>query len=287
MTHIRLPPNSTRKCWALQANIWTLCNAKVGIGKHDTSAPTYKKMKKNFLPPTIWSMGFGFAMTTSSFVWVATRWIFMDQSIVPKIWPLTINISREEVLSLEYIMFQLQQREALLPHYRLSIIGTLPIPLLYFRMRLNHDAHPTSKIVKIVLTPTTLTINRKNKLESDILMDEYYIVEVTAIPYLGSGVIIIIIFKEDTPTMSQVVAFHNEHTCTSSICLSWLWERKGNRCIANNCTMNLYFYPRWMTTMWSSSMLQHIPATRTCDYLRLSVLLNTSIDSSIVFIVMY
>jgi hypothetical protein len=32
----------------MQANTWTLCNAKIGIGKHVTPAPTYKGLKKEF-----------------------------------------------------------------------------------------------------------------------------------------------------------------------------------------------------------------------------------------------
>ena len=46
----RLPPNSAKQCWALQAIIWTICNAKVGSSKHDTPAPTYKGLKKEFRP---------------------------------------------------------------------------------------------------------------------------------------------------------------------------------------------------------------------------------------------
>ena len=41
-----LPPNSAKRCWAMQTNTWTLCNAKVGTYKHGTPAPTYKGLKK-------------------------------------------------------------------------------------------------------------------------------------------------------------------------------------------------------------------------------------------------
>ena len=44
----RLPPNSAKRCWALQAIIGTICNAKIGSSKHDTFAPTYKGLKKEF-----------------------------------------------------------------------------------------------------------------------------------------------------------------------------------------------------------------------------------------------
>ena len=32
----------------MQAITWTLCNAKMRLGKHDTSPPTYKETKKKF-----------------------------------------------------------------------------------------------------------------------------------------------------------------------------------------------------------------------------------------------
>jgi hypothetical protein len=42
----RLSTNSAKRCWAMQANTWTLCNAKVGTSKHGTPTPTYKILKK-------------------------------------------------------------------------------------------------------------------------------------------------------------------------------------------------------------------------------------------------
>ena len=47
----RIPPNSAKRCWALQAIIGTMCNVKVGIGKHATFAPTYKRLRKEFRFP--------------------------------------------------------------------------------------------------------------------------------------------------------------------------------------------------------------------------------------------
>lgn len=44
----RLPPTYAKRCWAMQANLRTLCNAKFGIGKHNVHAPTYKGMEKEF-----------------------------------------------------------------------------------------------------------------------------------------------------------------------------------------------------------------------------------------------
>jgi hypothetical protein len=95
------------------------------------------------------------------------------------------NVSRQEVLALEYVGFQLQQREVLSPSRRLSTIAMLPIPRTDFHVPLNSDAHPTSRFGKSVrrnLAPPTF--DHKNKWESAGLMDGYYVVGITVIPYL-------------------------------------------------------------------------------------------------------
>ena len=42
----RLPFNSAKRCWAMQTNTRSLCNAKIRTYKHGTPAPTYKGLKK-------------------------------------------------------------------------------------------------------------------------------------------------------------------------------------------------------------------------------------------------
>ena len=65
-------------------------------------------------------------------------------------------------------------------------------------MSLNPDAHTRFKFGKTVRrTPTTPMAVHKNKWESAELMDGYYVVGVTVIPYPGYGVIINIVSKED------------------------------------------------------------------------------------------
>jgi hypothetical protein len=60
------------------------------------------------------------------------------------------------------------------------------------------DAHPTFRFGKIVrCNPTTPMADHKNKWESVGLMDSYYVVGVTALPYPCYGVIINIVSKED------------------------------------------------------------------------------------------
>jgi hypothetical protein len=149
-----------------------MCNAKVGTGKHGTPVPTYKGLRKEFRSP----------------------------NNVPNTWPVKIytNLSKEEVLALEDAGFQLQQREALSPRRKLSTIAALLIPCSHFSMPPNPDAHPTFRFGKTVRhNPTTPLANNKNKWESAGLMEGYYVVGVTAIPYPGFGVIINIVSKYD------------------------------------------------------------------------------------------
>ena len=44
----RLLANSAKRCWAMQANTRTLCNAKIGTGKHGTPTPMYKGLKEEY-----------------------------------------------------------------------------------------------------------------------------------------------------------------------------------------------------------------------------------------------
>ena len=105
---------------------------------------------------------------------------------VPSIWPMKIstNLSRQEVLALEDAGFQLKQSEVLSPRRRLSTIAMLPIPWAGFHVPLNPDAHPTSRFgMSVRRNLTAPTVEHKNKWESAGLMDGYYVVGVTAIPY--------------------------------------------------------------------------------------------------------
>jgi hypothetical protein len=84
------------------------------------------------------------------------------------------------------------------PRRRLSTIATLPIPRSHFSIPPNPDAHPTFRFGKTVRrNPTAPLADHKNKWESAGLMEGYYVVGVTAIPYPGFGVIINIVSKHD------------------------------------------------------------------------------------------
>jgi hypothetical protein len=114
------------------------------------------------------------------------------------------------------------------PWHRLSTITTLPIPWIDFHAPLNLDDQANSKFENIVChNLAALTIDHKNEWESAKLIDHYFLVGVTAIPYLLFGKLIIIVFKEDISyhvTLGDIM----HYTCHLN-----LYGKKGNRCIAN------------------------------------------------------
>ena len=69
----RLSTTQAKRCWAIQANIRTLCNAKVGNAKCGIPPPTCKGRRTSFGPWRVWSKGLVFALMTLSIVWVATK----------------------------------------------------------------------------------------------------------------------------------------------------------------------------------------------------------------------
>ena len=163
----RLPSNSAKRCWALQAITSTMCNAKVGSNKHDTPAPTYKGFKKEFCSTINVEYEFWFCHDDTKRCISGTKKKYvLDWPTVPNTWPIKMGtyLSREEVLALEDVEFQLQPREALPPHCRFLTIPTFLIHRSHFCMPLNPDAHPTFKFGKTVCcNPTTPTIDHKNK----------------------------------------------------------------------------------------------------------------------------
>ena len=197
----RVPANSAKRCWALQANIWTLCNAKVGTGKHGTPASTFKGLKKEYRSTNNMEYKFWFCPDDiKCCVSENNKKYVLDWLVTPNIWHVKIftSLLRHEVLALEDVGFQLQQTEALSPCHGLLTITMFSIPHIDFHVPLHPDAHPTLKFGKSVhCNLATPTIDYKNKWENAELMGSYYVVEITAIPYPGFGVLINIVSKED------------------------------------------------------------------------------------------
>ncbi len=104
----------------------------------------------NFILPIIKNINFGFALTTSSVMYVAVWKNVLNWPIVPNTWPVKINtnLSKEKVVAFEDVEFQLYQREALSPRRRFSTIASFSITRSHFYMPSNPDAHPTFRFGK-------------------------------------------------------------------------------------------------------------------------------------------
>ena len=77
-----------------------MCNAKVGIGKHDTLAPTYKGLTKEFRSPNNVEYEFWFCHDDFKHCVSGSKNEYvLDWPIGPNTWPVKIgtNLSREEV----------------------------------------------------------------------------------------------------------------------------------------------------------------------------------------------
>ena len=153
----------------------------------------------------------------------------------------------------------------------------------------NPDAHPTFKFGKTMCcNPTTPATDYKNKWKNIGLMDVYYVVGITAISYLGFGVIINMIVSKEDIIYCVTIGDIPHCTCPDlQKCPLMHWKRKGNKCIANIFIMWLDFCARWITRVTSSFMHLHIPTMRSCDYLNLLVLESASNITSVLLSRMY
>lgn len=82
----RLPTNSAKGCWAMQANTWTLCNARVRTGKHGTPAPTYKGLKKENYSTNNMKYNWFCSNEIKCCVYGNKKGYILDWHVVPNIW---------------------------------------------------------------------------------------------------------------------------------------------------------------------------------------------------------
>ena len=165
---------------------------------------------------------------------------------------LGIKYSREEVLVLEDVGFQL--------HFHL-IIGfqylwhsqSMDVISLCERTWM-HTQLPGLVRQCVAFLQHRKWITKTNG--KAILMDRYFVVEVTAILYPRFGAIVNIVFKKD---ISYHITIGNFSHCT---CLdftkmdSHALREKGKWDFTNIFIMYSCFYARWITTVQSSFMLQ-------------------------------
>ena len=112
----------------MQTISWNLQNAKVRTSKDVTLAATYKGLKKEYRSTNNVEYEFWLCPhDIKHYVSGNKKRYVLDWHVVPNTWPVKIgtNPQRQEALVLKDAMFQLQQREAFSPLYRLSTIATL------------------------------------------------------------------------------------------------------------------------------------------------------------------
>lgn len=157
--------------------------------------------------PIMWSMGFGFTMMTLNIMWVATQNKYiMDWPIHPtRGWWICKPISQGR----RYWHSSTLDSNCNKGRHFLRVLG---LQQLQHSSSLDHifcvppklDAHLTSKFSKITRQiPTTLFLQSNNidvdhKWRNSKLMDWYYIVRFTAIPYPRFRVINNVVSHEDS-----------------------------------------------------------------------------------------
>ena len=102
----------------------------------------------------------------------------LDWPVVPNTLPVKVgtNLSRQEVLALEDVGFQLQQGEVLSSPRRLSTIATLPTHQTDFRVPLKLNAYSTSGFGKTVCRNLGApTAYHKNKWESTRPVNQIFV----------------------------------------------------------------------------------------------------------------
>jgi hypothetical protein len=95
-----------------------MCNAKIGTGKHDTPAPIYKGLRKEFRSPNNMEYEFWFYPDDiKGCVSGSKKKYVLDWPIVPNTWSVKIgtNLSREEVLALEDVGFLITAKGVIVP----------------------------------------------------------------------------------------------------------------------------------------------------------------------------
>ena len=155
----RLPPNYAKKCWAMQANTWTLCNAKVRTNKHGIPTSTYKGTKK-------------YNCSTN-------------------------NVEYQFGLCLDNIKCCVNGKEYYLLVGGFFTITTLLIPRSHFCVPLNLDARSTSRFGKSALQSNNAECKLQKQIGECGTYEQLLRGGVSAILCPWFGVIINIVSKED------------------------------------------------------------------------------------------
>jgi hypothetical protein len=188
----RLRKTSAKACFAQQAITKKNCKAKIVQGNTATAVPTYTGFMEHHQKKTDKIMEFFFCNNDIERCVKGTKWRWVkSRPDVPNVWPMKIgtNLSRKEILDLEYAGFQLSQRVVISPR-RFFGMEELPSDLSSYLILTSPDDHPKIKSGKNIRRnkngPTTKQAN--NCVSSLILKGQLR--KVTMIPHPGFGCII-------------------------------------------------------------------------------------------------
>jgi hypothetical protein len=219
----RLPYNSGKSCWAMQAVTKKKCIAKIVLNGKSTPAPTYsgfwnhysftspKPEKFFFCPDDIERCVKGFRRK-----WVDRFSIDQERPLIPAVWPVKLgtNLTRLEIINLENAGFQLPEKERITPT-RLFNNSAPPLDLSDVDVPPNPDFYPISRQSKSTRRSTHVPSAKQMQMVASAQVMQGTILKVTMIPRPGFGCVINLQSKP-APTQSifqVIVSSLPECTC--------------------------------------------------------------------------
>jgi hypothetical protein len=188
----RLPKTSAKACFAQQAITKKNCKAKIVQGNTATAAPTYTEIMEHHQKKTDKVMEFFFCNDDIKQCIEGTkqRWV-KSRPDVPNVWPVKIgtNLSKKEILNLEYAGFQLPQRVVISPRRLFGMeelssnLSSYPIPATPY----DHPKFRSSKNIR--RNKNTPTTKHTNSCASSLTL-KGHLRQVTMILHPGFGCII-------------------------------------------------------------------------------------------------
>lgn len=257
----RLSGKSNRKCQAMQAHTNEKCDTRVRRGTHGTPAPTYVGLKKEFRTDRHISTDFWFCADDINRCVKGTKKSFViDWPSIPQTWPVKMgtNLTIKEILALEEAGFQLQQRGVLSPRRQFQVSANMPLPRSHFPVPVDPDTHPTTRNgYAIRRSSDAPTSDHRNKWSSAGLMNNYWITNVTSIPYPGFGCVISLKSPSETIYCITITDFPG---CTCPDFMKMTSETLGKRGQWKYCK-HVYYIFRYLCEMdYKVDTFMHAPS---------------------------
>jgi hypothetical protein len=161
----------------MQANTRHAGKAKVGKSKHGTPVPTYRGLRRSFVPTITYVQIFGFAQMTlmcHSVKGSKKKWVLNWPNVLTVY---LVNVGTNfthEVFGIGGHYYQLQQRHAMSSCCDLARMPNFPIPWSHLRVPPNPNAHATTQFSKTICRNlATPLLKHINKWKSVLHVDGY------------------------------------------------------------------------------------------------------------------